>query len=233
MTHQIVSVSCGGGGLVTPFPGRDPVTVFDNTDNAVTPCQAYRHLMQISDSEILIYVHDDVTIFDPDWLGRVLQRFLDQNVVAVGLGGASSLGHPSLYKRPYRIQDMARGGYRSNQTDWQVHGAQGLWMSRVVVLDAFFMAVRRDFLLSVGGWPAAHLTHHCLDLWLACEAARAGKETWQVGVSCTHHGGGTSVKDTYREAGWLQGGTLEEDHRTPHRWLYESYRDVLPLVVKP
>ncbi len=233
MIHQIVSVSCGGGGLVTPFPGRDPVTVFDNTNNRVTPCQAYQHLLEVSDSEILIYVHDDVTILQENWLEWVLQRFLDQNIVAVGLGGATSLGHPDLYKRPYRIQDMARGGYRSNQTDWQVHGKHWPGVSQVVVLDAFFMAVRRDFLLSVGGWPAAHLTHHCLDLWLACEAARAGKETWQVGAECVHHGGGTSVKDTYREARWLQGGSLESDHQAPHVWLYNSYRDVLPLAVGP
>lgn len=53
-----------------------------------------------------------------------------------------------------------------------------------------------------------------------------------TGVSCTHHGGGTSTKEVYRNAQWLRGGTLESDHQEPHRWLYAEYRDVLPLEVK-
>jgi hypothetical protein len=53
-----------------------------------------------------------------------------------------------------------------------------------------------------------------------------------VGASCTHHGGGTSTKPEYAKAKWLAGGTMEEDHQAPHRWLYEEYRDVLPISVE-
>lgn len=230
MTSDILCVLSGGPGFVTPE--EETIGRYENQDNKVSPCTAYQELFTLSLSNILIYSHDDVTIHDANWQERVLTPFSNPNVVAVGLGGATSLGHPDLYKRPYRLPDMARGGYRSNQTDWQVHGEQEKGSCRVAVLDAFFMAVRQEFLLSIGGWPVKHLTHHCLDLWLACEAARHKKETWMVGVSCTHHGGGTSTKDSYREAKWLQGGTLEADHQLPHRWLYETYRDVLPLKVK-
>lgn len=232
---RIASVSCGGPGLVLPGCSF-PIDSFDNKCNLFTPCEAYQQLFEARDpgieEDILIYVHDDVTIHDADWLDRVLEPFARPDCVTVGLGGALSLGHPHLYKKPYRLQDMARGGYRSNQTDWQTHGERETGSCRVAVVDAFFMAVRRDFLLRVGGWPVEHLTHHCLDLWLACEAARHRKETWMVGVSVTHHGGGSSTKPAYREAKWLQGGTLEGDHRQPHRWLYETYRDVLPIVCR-
>jgi GT2 family glycosyltransferase len=206
--------------------------VFDNRDNAFTPCQSYQHLLEDSDSECLILVHDDVTIHDADWLERVMAEFTP-GVVAVGLGGALALGHPDLYKKPYRLNDLARYGYRSNQTDWQTHGEQETRSCRVAVLDAFFMAVRRDWLMARGGWPVSHLTHHCLDTWLACEAAKDGKEIRMVGVSVSHHGGGSSTKPTYREAKWLQGHSMEEDHRLPHRWIYETYRGVLPFQVKP
>ena len=205
---------------------------FQNLHNILTPCEAYGQVLMRSDSEIIVYCHDDVTIHESGWLRRVLAPFDRPDCIAVGLGGANSLGRPNLYKRPYQIVDMSRGGYRSNQTDWEVHGTHEIGESRVAVLDAFVMAVRRDFLLGIGGWPTAHLTHHCLDLWLACEAARAGKEIWQVGAGCTHHGGGSSTKPAYRGAAWLQGGTLEEDHRQPHRWLYDNYRDVLPIREK-
>ena len=141
------------------------------------------------------------------------------------------LGHRDLYKKPYQLQQLARQRYYSNQTDWQVHGLQETGARRVAVVDAFLMAVRRDFLVQLGGWPAEHLTHHCLDLWLACEAARNDKEVWMVGAECTHSGGGTSVSPSYAQAKWLQGGSMEEDHRLPHRWLYDHYMDVLPIVV--
>jgi len=160
-----------------------------------------------------------------------MEQFANPQVAAVGLGGAIGLGHPDLYKRRYQLNDMARYGYVSNQTDWQTHGELSTGVTRVAVLDAFFMAVRVDFLKAVGGWPVDHLSHHCLDLWLACEAARYGKSIIQVGVSCTHHGGGTSTKPEYANAKWLQGGSLEKDHQFPHKFLYDQYRDVLPFAV--
>lgn len=227
VTHEIVSVLCGANGLPEVM---SPTHWYDNRENKLTPCQAYQFLLESSKSEVIIYIHDDVTIRESGWLTNIMDMFNHMNATVVGLGGAASLGNPSLYKHPYRISDLARGGYVSNQTDWGTHGGHEIGIKRVAVVDAFFMAVRRDFLLSVGGWPV-QLTHHCLDLWLACEAARHNKETWMVGVSCTHHGGGTSTKPTYREAKWLQGGTLESDHQLPHRWLYEEYRDVLPIMV--
>jgi hypothetical protein len=234
VTYDILSVRCGGQGFERPLVPLEAhgIVELDNTDNALTPCQAYQRLLEGSEVEICIWAHDDVTIHDPDWLDRVLEPFARPDCVTVGLGGALSLGHPDLYKRPYRLQDMARGGYRSNQTDWQTHGEQETGSCRVAVCDAFFLAVRRDWLLKIGGWPVKHLSHHGLDLFLGCEAARHRKETWMVGVSCTHHGGGTSTKPIYRDAKWLQGGSLERDHQAPHEFLYSAYRDVLPFQVK-
>lgn len=229
VTFEIVSVLCGGRGVEGPINVR----TLDNRSNALTPCQAYQELLVFSavGPDVLIYVHDDVTLHDDQTVSRVLREFRDDNVVAVGLGGATSLGRPALYKEVYSIWNMARGGYASNQTDAQVHGERFTGVRQVAVLDAFFMAVRTSFLRDIGGWPVAHLSHHCLDLWLACEARRHKKEIWMVGASCTHHGGGSSTSPKYRDAAWLQGGSMEEDHARPHRWLYENYRDVLPFSV--
>lgn len=239
---QVATVVCQGPGVVIPgvddgTPGNLNLTRVLNRGNKLSPCQAYQNVLTHfscpipTPPDILVMVHDDVTVHDDDWLPRVLELFSNSECVAVGLGGATHLGHPNLYKRPYRLQDMARGGYVSNQTDWEVHGGHEVGAKRVAVLDAFFMAVRTQFLLDVGGWPVQHLTHHGLDLWLACMAARHGKETWMTGCSVTHHGGGTSIKPEYGKAKWLQGGTLEKDHQSPHEFLYSEFRDCLPLDV--
>lgn len=230
MIVEIATVACGGPGLELPDAHR--VTVVNNTANRMTPCDAYQGLMVRTSADILIYAHDDVTVHDPDWLTRITKLFDNPNCVAAGLGGATSLGRPDLYKRQYRIEDMARGGYASNQTDAETHGDRFTGDRRVAVLDAFVMAVRVAWLRGIGGWPVAHLSHHCLDLWLACEAARRDREVWMTGALVTHYGGGTSTKKVYADAGWLQGGSLASDHQEPHRWLAREYMDCLPIEVR-
>ena len=236
MMVEVVSVLCGGNGPQQSWHAGDPMIQLDdevdNRNNESSPTDCYAALLEASDADVLVYLHDDVTVHDSNWLNRITHLFNNSECVCVGFGGATQLGHDDLYKVGYRLPYMARQGYVSNQTDWQTHGGLEKGDKRVAVVDAFCMAVRTSFLAGVGGWPIKHLTHHCLDLWLACEAARAGKQVWMAGVSCTHHGGGSSTKPAYQRAKWLQGGSLESDHRLPHRWLYDEYRDVLPIKVK-
>lgn len=236
MNYEIVMVKCEGTGHIPGSHPADAWRIIDNQSNRFSPCEAYQRALNCRATkpqpDVQIYIHDDVTIHEKDWLENVLMLFRHMDATVVGFGGATSLGSPDLYKVPYRLENMARGGYVSNQTDWQVHGGREAGFRQVAVVDAFMMAVRTDFLRKIGGWPVQHLTHHCLDLWLCCEAARHDRKVFLVGCSVTHHGGGTSVKDIYRNAAWLQGGTRESDHQEPHRWLAQEYRDVLPLRVK-
>ncbi len=227
MTYEIATVLCGGDG--PNLPNNEQFRFACNKDNKYSPCECYQRLLQDCQTDIQMLVHDDVTIHESNWAASVMALFDNPQCVAVGLGGATGLGNPDLYRTRYNIWNLARRGYASNQTDAEVHGARFTGSRRVAVLDAFFMAIRTDFLAVLGGWPIGRLTHHGLDLWLACEAARAGKETFMVGVSCTHHGGGTSTKPAYAEAKWLKGGSMQTDHTEPHRWLYDNYRDVLPI----
>ncbi len=227
MTYEIVSVGCGGQGI--SLPNECSIRCIDNAANEYSPCECYQVLLEGCDADVIIYIHDDVSIHESNWAASVMTLFDNPQCVAVGLGGATALGHPDLYKKPYNIWNLARSGYASNQTDAEVHGARFTGSRRVAVLDAFFMAVRTSWLRSIGGWPVEHLTFHCLDLWLACMAARDHRETWMVGVSVTHHGGGTSTKESYQHAKWLQGGDTIRDHQDPHIWLANEFRDVLPI----
>ena len=218
------------------FPAGVPVTHLRNYENRYSPCVAYQYAFEYNHEDVLIYMHDDVSIFDKCWHRRVMEQFVDPVVVCVGLGGATSLGHPDLYRKTYQVQKMARMNYWSNQYDWKLHGKQLQSVLQVAVVDAFFMAVRRSFLEELGGWPVyteskGGLTHHCLDLWIGCEAARHNKKVMAVGAACAHWGGGTSTTASYANAPWLQGGTREEDHARPHRWLHQNYSDVLPIKI--
>lgn len=230
MTAEVVSIRCGGPGFKAP--GEFPLRELNNVDNKHTPCQLYNKALYESNADILVYVHDDVEIFAPQWLEVVIQCFQNLNCAALGLGGATHLGNKNLYRKPFEMANMARGGYMSNQRDWHIHGRHLLVTEEVAVVDAFFMAVDRDVLIRGGGWPEDHLTHHCLDLWLACHLARRWWSTYVSGIECMHYGGGSSTKPIYKDAQWLQGGSLEMDHLAPHIWLYNEFRDVLPLEVR-
>ncbi len=230
MTHEIVSVICGGGGPV--LPGAPRVRRIMNRRNRVSPCQAYQRALDTTSAEILVMLHDDLTVHEDEWLVRIMNEFDRDETVAVGLGGAVGLANQDLYRKPFMIGNMARVGYMSNQTDAEVHGSRQRGRKQVAVLEQFAMAIRADWIRSRGGWPVGQLTHHCLDMWLGCEAARDGKELWMTGASVTHHGGGSSIGPEYANAKWLQGGSLELDHLLPHKWIFNEYRDVLPLVLK-
>lgn len=250
MTAEIVSVSTAYNEsqhlISTPIlyvaSEEAPLRMEYNWDNYRSPCQCYQDILNCTspDTDILIYMHNDVVLHDDHAIERILSRFRimedpafeqDSNIVAVGLGGAISLGNKDLYRKPYNIWNLARSGYASNQDDAEIHGERFTGSRRVAVLDAFCMAVRTDWLRSIGGWPTAHLTHHCLDLWLACMAARHGKQTWMTGAACLHKGGGTSIKADYQEAKWLLGGSTEKDHELAHKYIFNEFRDVLPISI--
>lgn len=236
LNMEILTIN-GGGPRDLEFPGRwgkecmISVCTHTNPGNTESPAQIYNDYAQSSRLDILVLAHSDLTILEENWKERVLQEFQDPQVVLVGLGGALGLGSPDLYKVPYKIQDLARRGYVSNQTDWQTHGGLETQARDVAVVEAFFMGLRREWFQAQGGFPLEHLTHHCLDLYLACLAKRDGKKVRMVGVECTHWGGGMSVTPAYKNARWLLGGSRESDHQIPHRWLYDEFADCLPLWV--
>lgn len=225
---EVVQVQCSGPGSVVPGV---MLGSFDNKGNGLSPCRVYQTILEASQADWILYLHDDVTIHDPDWIDRFTMLTYNPECVGIGFGGALGLGSADLYRKPYHISQLARRGYRSNQTDAEVHGEREEGDCRVAVLEQFGMALRADWLREHGGWPTGRLTHHMIDGWIACEAARSGKELWMSGVSCTHHGGGSSTTEGYKKAKWLQGHSLESDHQIPHRWIFDEYHDVLPLEV--
>jgi len=183
--------------------------------------------------EFLAFVHDDVQILEP-FEERVEAEFADPKVAIVGMGGSKGIGQGDIYKIPYAIQQLARIDYMSNQTDAEIHGRRFTYTTDVAVIDGFFCAVRTSFLDEVGGfkWIMEGTRFHNWDNAICLEAWRRGYKVRMVGLSCTHHGGGTSTTAEYAQSCKDWGTTIEEEHRAPHVWLYNRYRDLLPLRLK-
>ncbi len=217
-------VACGAAGVEWDW--------YHNNPN-IGPVAAFHQLwLKHKNENVLVYMHDDCSIFDTNWCERVSLELMESKVAIVGFGGATSIGIDDIYKVPYQIQQLIRSDYRSNQTGWEVHGLRETGERRVAVVDGFFMAIKGSFLRQVGGWDWIQSNFHCYDLAMCLEAYRQGLEVRTVGVACDHHGGGTSTKGEY--ANWCKENatTLEEEHSRPHVWLYNEYRDILPIRIK-
>lgn len=185
-----------------------------------------------NDTDTLVYVHDDVTIHEP-WVERVQAEFEDPSVAIVGLGGAVGIGVDDIYKTRYDITQLQRIGYHSSQTDAEVHGQRFAGSMDVAVVDGFFMAVRTAFLDRIGGWKWMHpeVKFHMYDIATCCRALELGYKVRMAGVSCTHHGGGTSTKESYKTWCLNNNTSIEEEHLRPHRWFYSRFRNLLPYRV--
>jgi len=182
------------------------------------------------DKQLIAFAHDDWEPHEP-WVARIEAEFADPKVAIVGMGGAKGIGTPDIYKVPYQINQLQRIGYRSNQTDWEIHGARETGACDVAVVDGFFLAVRTAFLDQIGGWKWFPHRFHMYDVALCLMAHRHGWKVRMVGVSVTHHGGGTSTTPEYVMDCRERGTSVEAEHTEPHVWCYNEFRDILPLRI--
>ena len=218
-----------------PAINRDdlPRRVCDNSSDNRGVIGSYQWLyQQDGDADILAYIHDDVTLYNPDWDHRVLREFDDPRVGVVGLGGGLRHGTADIYKTPYRLNQLARDGYLSNVDDAEIHGTRFLGSTEVAVLDGFALVVRKALLDKCGGWPVDHLKFHCYDYWVCCAAHRHGYTVRVVGEKCQHHGGRTSVGSAYHDWCEKHGTTDLQIHQDSHKYIYNEFRDVLPYWVE-
>lgn len=181
--------------------------------------------------DLICYVHDDVTCYEIGWDQRIFTEFSDPRVAIVGFGGATGIGVDDIYKTRYEISQLQRIGYASNQRDWEVHGTREAGAKDVAVVDGFFIAVRRKFLQEIGGFKWFLHRFHCYDTCLCLMAHRKGWKVRMVGIDCTHHGASYSASPEYKKWCHENGTTMEREHEEPHLWMYEFFRDELPLRI--
>jgi len=202
----------------------------NTAENNLGVVASYEELRQRTAAPILCYIHDDVICRELGWDLRVLEEFEDPKVGVVGFGGALRHGSDELYKRPYKLQQLGRAGYRSNVDDAEVHGERFEDNCDVAVLDGFALIVRRELLDRAGGWPHdRYPPHHCYDYFLCCLAHQLGYRVRLCGVRCHHLGGRTALSPAYQL--WAERSKWGSDqamHEAGHRLIYEDFRDVLP-----
>jgi len=193
---------------------------------------------------VVAYIHDDLCMREHGWNTRIVRAFEDPGVTLAGVLGSPGLGRDEIYRDPYEFWHLSRViATWSNQGNAEVHGARVKDERDVVFVDGVTMFLRQSFLDKIDGWKwwPAHLVHHAYDYGLACMVRRHGGRVRLVPIACNHgvgmdesHGGGHS--GTYGTKAYLDmvarfGGDMAV-HRAGHRWVYDEFRDVLPLRMR-
>ena len=141
----------------TYWPPIEVYTQHNTKENNLGVVGSYQELYRQSKEEVLVFAHDDVTMRERGWNERVLKEFEDERVAVAGFGGATWHGTDDLYKRPYQLSNLRRGGYGSNVDDAEQHGERFTGAKDVAVLDGFALVVRRSFLDRIDGWKFSGL----------------------------------------------------------------------------
>lgn len=192
------------------------------------------HLWEVSraDYDIIAYQHDDLDIYEAGWDQRVIEKFEQfPNCAVVSFGGADALASDDLYKTPYQMGQLARSGFLSNLRSAERHGERTYIEQPIASFDSFSMICRMSFLDRIGGWAWYPYPCHNIDNSLACMARRHGMTSWLVPIDCEHHGGKTSTAAIYQDYAMAEFGGDRQVHADSHVWMYEEFRDVLPLRV--
>lgn len=181
---------------------------------------------------IICYIHDDLQILERGWDARVRETFTrDPNCGLAGFGGSTALGGSEIYKVPYEVHQLGRRDFWSNMVGAEVHGRRTTEPRPIVFTDGQSMFVRRSLLDKINGWSwwPFHLVHHAYDYGIACMARRHGYTGWLVPCHVNHLGGQTMP--LYHALADQHGGDAAV-HAASHKFVYENFRDVLPLRLK-
>jgi GT2 family glycosyltransferase len=233
----------GNGVVLRPPELQDDIIVRSVPENIGVPAAmhelwtmacAYAPSSIPPEQQIVGYIHDDVDVTEDGWDERVLKCFYDHPKCGlVGFGGATALGDPGIYHKPYEIHQLGRRNFYSNMVGAELHGERRTKEMPIVFTDGFSMIVRRSLLDKIEGWSwwPFELIHHAYDYGMACQVRRHGYEAWLVPSSVNHKGGMTATRAVHQDAAKKFGGD-NAVHAAAHKWVYENFRDIYPMKVE-
>lgn len=151
--------------------GDEPFEIVGIHD-APSIAEGYNRGLAQSTGDILIFSHDDLTIWTPDFIPRLKMHL--ESVDAVGVAGTSRLAGPAWYQAgpPFifgQVTHMSQGQYQVH-----IYGAPRRLVTGIQAMDGLFLAFRRAAIEKIG-WDAERFDDfHCYDTDCTYRAHRAG-----------------------------------------------------------
>ena len=200
--------------IVSQWPGQ---VIIETNESNVGVVRSMQQAYEMTDHEILAFLHNDVYIYEKGWNCTVLGVFNQSDTGLVGFFGAEGAS-----------RNTGRFGVWNNMLEAEKHGArfrEGI--REVAVLDGLSMFASRKMLDAGGGVDTSFDTHHFYDLDLSLESIHRGFKNYVIPVPIHHQSGMTACKPTFQDWAkeYIEGGerTLYEKNKARYIDKWEAY----------
>jgi len=127
------------------------IIMIDNTNANDGICAVYNKAAKAAQYPVLLFLHEDVLFNTQNWGPLILKHFANPVVGMIGLAGGDTKGIvPSSWSVVSRSKEMNliqhHRGCTIGKHIFSSHGGGGEVAKKVVMLDGFFLCVRRSFL---------------------------------------------------------------------------------------
>ena len=190
--------------------------VIDNSENKYSIFQAYNNGIGQSKSEIVCFIHDDISFHSNDWGTKLIEIFnSDSKIGLVGVAGSKAKTKaPSGWwnsahelKQVNIIQHIETGEVER----WE-YGLENSLLAEVVAVDGVFMTIRKDRDIS---FDTSLKGFHNYDLNISLEYKIKGYKVMVTKAIDIEHFSGGNINKT-----WYQ--STQKFHN--------KYKHYLPLV---
>ena len=194
---------------------------------------ALNQIWAMAKEDIIVYTHNDVEFLEKGWDLKVIKAFEKHPEAGIiGAYGAKGIGTADIYKTPYKMEQLARGGNVSDcPMDKTVHGFRNLEneFENVAVFDGFFMAIKKELLNKTNGFSDILPEHHNMDNLICIQSLENGYENILIPLGLFHRGGMTDVGQDWAS---VFGKTKQQVHKDSHPPLYEYCKGKLPIWIE-
>ena len=197
--------------------------------------KTYNQIFQLTQTDLVAIIHNDVYIYEPSWDKRVKKMF--KNIPKLGsLGFFGSQGVGPIGER---LQDPELPGQMagiSQLLEADRHGIRLLNDYRpAAILDGFAMVFAMAMIQAAGGLDPHYHYHHLYDRDLPLTSQALGYQNVVLNIPCHHQSGVTANRPEYQTwinqvTGRKQGDAWTHDQNT--HYFKQKWAKVLPLYVE-
>jgi len=195
--------------------------IYIRNESNLGPIRAINQGIQASRHEYICAIHNDVIIFERDWLGRVIGRM--ERLPEAGIVGLAGR------KEIYRNGCVNEATLMHNLQNEDLNPPMAEEISAVAVVDGMCLIFKREILKKVQGLDETYGYMHCYDLDLSLQAVAAGLKNFVINIEAMHIGNGGITRKTteYKRLVRDDYGLLKKNCRIFSR----KWRHLLPLRV--
>lgn len=139
----------------------------------------YNSAVRSAGFDILFFMHNDVFIYEDNWIAKIRDFILGKpDVGVVGLYGAKTLRENGAFRGKTIVHAL-----RHNPSIGRPY-------ERVAVVDGLFLALRRSTFRETGGFNEDFPVHF-YDKDISLRARKCGYVNYVLNISCEHHSAST------------------------------------------